>query len=91
MQNILLHFAVIFLQTVYRGDQKTYERAASALHVSANEPEKLPFIPTFADFHLQMRWSKVREFLHHCHTVRSTSKASKNYTLDLCHLPHLTI
>ena len=33
MQNIPLHFAVIFF-LVYRGDQKTYERAASALHVS---------------------------------------------------------
>lgn len=54
---------VIILQSVYRGDYATYERSQSALAVMANDPGNMHFIPTFADFHLQMRWSKVNNTL----------------------------
>lgn len=46
-------------KVVYAGDYATYERVKQAASVMANEGEYFKFIPTFADFHLQMRWAKV--------------------------------
>ena len=45
---------------VYRGDYATYERVKEAMSIMSNcEEDAFKLIPTFADFHLQMRWAKV--------------------------------
>ena len=46
---------------VYHGDYATYERVKEAMSIMSNVDDNsfIKLIPTFADFHLQMRWAKV--------------------------------
>ena len=46
---------------VYHGDYATYERVKEAMSIMSNVDDNsfINLIPTFADFHLQMRWAKV--------------------------------
>ena len=47
---------------IYHGDYATYERVKQALSVMSNVEgdDFIKLIPTFGDFHLQMRWAKVK-------------------------------